>query len=74
MDAAQYDTRTGDVVIHRTGRPWPVEFAHSDALILAVPMISSVYERDSIARYLGDVVSERTMRDVDAALIKHFGL
>lgn len=74
LDATQYNTRMSDVVIHGMGPPWPAEFAHSDALILAVPMITSVYERDSIARYLGDVVSERTMRDVDAALLKHFGL
>jgi hypothetical protein len=61
-------------VLQRTGSEWLRAFSEADALILAVPMITSVYERDSIARYLGDVVSERTMRELDAALVTHFGL
>jgi hypothetical protein len=74
LNEAEYETRAGDVVLRRTGSDWLRAFSETDALILAVPMITSVYERDSIARYLGDVVSESTMRDIDAALVKHFGL
>lgn len=74
LDAAEYDARAGDVVIHRTGSRWPAEFAHTEALILAVPMITSIYEPDSLARYSPDVISEQTMHDIDAALERHFGL
>jgi hypothetical protein len=74
LNEADYETRPGDVVLRRTGSDWLRAFSDTDALIFAVPMIISVYERDSIARYLGDAVSERTMRDIDAALVKHFGL
>jgi hypothetical protein len=74
LDEAEYEAHPGDVVLRRTGSDWLRAFVETDALIFAVPMITSVYERDSIARYLGDVVSESTMRDIDAALVKHFGL
>lgn len=74
LNEADYETRPGDLLLRRTGSDWLRSFTDADALIVAVPMITSVYERDSIARYLGDVVSEQTMRNVDAALVKHFGL
>ena len=42
--------------------------------ILAVPMVSTVYQPDHIRRYLGTIVPSEVMRRVEAALAVHFGL
>jgi hypothetical protein len=74
LDALEYDARPGDVVVndasfHGLGRA----AGEARTWILAVPMITSVYERDSLARYSSRVISEDTMREVEAALALHFG-
>lgn len=74
LSEAKYETRAGDVILRRTSSEWLRTFGETDSLIFAVPMITSVYERDSLARYLDDVVSESTMREIDAALMQHFGV
>jgi hypothetical protein len=74
LDAAEYEHRAGDVVLRRAGAHWLSPFGEAEALILAVPMITSVYERDSLARYSEAVISESTMREVEIALALHFGL
>lgn len=74
LNEAEYDTRAGDVVVRRTGSGWLHVFENAETLLLAVPMITSVYEPDSLARYSADVVSESTMREIEAALTMHFGL
>jgi hypothetical protein len=42
--------------------------------ILAVPMVSTLYLPDHIARYLDIVVPTEIMADVERALVAHFGL
>lgn len=74
LSALEYDASPGDVLVSHTGG-WTGRLAgHAQPMLLAVPMITSVYERDSLARYCKTVVCESTMRDVEAALTLHFGL
>jgi hypothetical protein len=75
LDSAEYDARPGDVVIHSNSPDWPGRvLASAESLILAVPLITSVYERDSLASYSRHVISDDTMQQVDVALAAHFGL
>jgi hypothetical protein len=75
LDPAEYEASPGDVVVHRATSNWVGEvFSNAESLILAVPMITSVYERDSLVRYSRHVISDTTMRNVEAALSVHFGL
>ena len=73
LDGEEYEARPGDVLVHHAvewaGGSWAVVQP-----LLAVPMITSVYERDSLARYTGAVVSDEVMREVEAALALHFGI
>jgi hypothetical protein len=74
LNGAEYDTGPGDVVVRRTSSDsFGSGFENAESLILAVPMITSVYERDSLARYSQQVISETTMRQVERALASHFG-
>ncbi len=74
LSTEEYDARPGDVVVHRTSSDWFARvFSKAESLILAVPMITSVYERDSLARYSQQLISETTMREVENALASHFG-
>lgn len=73
LDPAKYEAVPGDIVIHRTD--WLTgAFSSAGPLILAVPMITSVYERDSLGRYAQAVISDSAMREVEIALALHFGL
>jgi hypothetical protein len=74
LNSAEYDARPGDVVVARD-RVDSLEttFGNAESLILAVPLITSVYERDSLLRYSPHVVSESTMGKVELALEMHFG-
>jgi hypothetical protein len=74
LDASEYDMGPGDVLIDTASARWvPRVFNKATSLILAVPMITSVYERDSLVQYSEHVISESTMREVEAALGVHFG-
>lgn len=74
LNAAQYDARAGDVVVHQTSSDrLRRAFGTAESLILAVPLITSVYERDSLTHYSPHVISDSTMREVEAALALHFG-
>lgn len=74
LSALEYDASPGDVLVSHTGE-WSGRLAsHAQPLLLAVPMITSVYERDSLARYCRTVVSDATMREVEASLALHFDL
>lgn len=74
LNAAEYDARPGDVVVHQTSSDWLRRvFGTEESLILAVPLVTSVYERDSLAHYSPHVISDGTMREVEAALALHFG-
>jgi hypothetical protein len=74
LDTAEYDVRPGDVVIHRDSSDGLAGvFGNAESLILAVPMITSVYERDSLASYSRHLISDGTMREVEVALALHFG-
>ena len=74
LNAMVYDATPGDVLVQNT-LDWQGRFAlRLHPLLLAVPMITTVHERDSIVRYTRTIVSEATMRDVEAALVLHFGL
>lgn len=74
LNAMEYDASPGDVLVAHTGA-WRGRLPSlTQPVLLAVPMITSVYERDSLARYTRTVVSETTMRDVETALAFHFGL
>lgn len=42
--------------------------------LIAVPLVTTVHERGSIARYTRAIVSDATMREVEASLMLHFGL
>jgi hypothetical protein len=74
LDAAEYEARPGDVLVPQMPSEPPASFGHAEPLILAVPMITSVYERDSLARYSQHVISDSTVREVEGALALHFGL
>jgi hypothetical protein len=74
LDSAAYDARPGDVVVPRDGADsWGRVFGNAESRILAVPLITSVYERDSLLRYSPHVISESTMGKVELALAMHFG-
>lgn len=74
LNAMEYDATPGDVLVQSTSG-WRGRFAlRLHPILLAVPMITTVHERDSLARYTRTIVSEAAMRDVEAALILHFGL
>lgn len=74
LDAAEYAAQPGDVVVHGTGSDLPGQvFGTAESLILAVPMITSVFERDSLTHYSPHVISVSTMKEVEAALALHFG-
>jgi mRNA-degrading endonuclease toxin of MazEF toxin-antitoxin module len=62
-----------DVVIPGTSRLAQLGSAIPGGM-LAPSMISTVYQPDHIARYLGLVVEPEMMRQVDEALELHFGL
>jgi hypothetical protein len=73
LDPAKYEAVPGDIILHR--RDWlSAGPPGTQPLILAVPLITSVYERDSLGRYGQWVVSESAMREVEIALALHFGL
>jgi hypothetical protein len=74
LNAMEYDASPGDVLVAHTGAWRGRTPALTQPVLLAVPMITSVYERDSLARYTRTVVSETTMADVETALAFHFGL
>lgn len=74
LDAMQYDPSPGDVLVGNTSA-WQGRFSlRVHPILLAVPLITSVHERDSLARYTRTIVSEDTMREVETALVLHFGL
>jgi hypothetical protein len=74
LSAIEYDATPGDVLVAHTGT-WRGRLPmHAQPILLAVPMITSVFERDSLARYTRTVVGEATMRDVETALTLHFDL
>jgi hypothetical protein len=74
LNAMEYDAAPGDVLVQSTSG-WQGRFAlQLHPVLLAVPLITTVHERDSLARYTRTIVSEATMRDVEAALMLHFGL
>jgi hypothetical protein len=73
LGADEYQAVAGDVLVD--GTEWSGSEEHSGPpVLLAVPMITSVYERDSLAAYSASVASERTMRRIDSALCSRFGL
>ncbi len=75
LDEEEYEAHRGDVVVDRTSADWfSGVFEGTKSLILAVPMITSVYERDSLAGYSRVVISGSTMHEVESALARHFGL
>jgi hypothetical protein len=74
LNAAEYDARPGDVVIDRSSRDGAGQvFGSAESLILAAPLVTSVYERDSLASYSRHVIDDGTMRKVEVALALHFG-
>jgi hypothetical protein len=74
LNAMEYDATPGDVLVQNTSA-WQGRFAlRIHPVLLAVPLITTVHERDSIARYTRTIICEGTMRDVDAALLLHFGV
>jgi mRNA-degrading endonuclease toxin of MazEF toxin-antitoxin module len=73
LSAVEYDASPGDVLVPHTGGWLGRVPALAPPLLLAVPMITSVYERDSLARYCR-TGSDATMRDAEAALAIHFGV
>jgi hypothetical protein len=74
LNAMEYDATPGDVLVQNTSA-WQGRFAlRVHPILLAVPLITTVHERDSIVRYTRTIVSADTMRDVEAALLLHFGV
>jgi hypothetical protein len=74
LNAMEYHATPGDVMVHSTSG-WQGRFSLKvQPILLAVPMITTVHERDSIARYTRTIVSEATMREVESALVLHFGV
>jgi hypothetical protein len=74
LNAMEYDAAPGDVLVQNTSA-WQGRFALGfHPVLVAVPLITTVHERDSLARYTRTIVSEATMRAVEAALLLHFGL
>lgn len=74
LDAMQYDAAPGDVLVENTSA-WQGRLSlRVHPILLAVPLITSVHERDSLARYTRTIVSEQTMREVETALTFQFGL
>lgn len=74
LNAMEYDASPGDVLVQNTSA-WQGRFAlRLHPILLAVPLITTVHERDSLARYTRTIVCESTMRDVAAALVLHFGV
>ncbi|HST61008.1 MAG TPA: hypothetical protein VLK84_20055 [Longimicrobium sp.] len=74
LNAMQYGATAGDVLVENTSS-WQGRFSlRVHPILLAVPLITSVHERDSLARYTRTIVSEDTMCQVEAALMLHFGL
>lgn len=74
LNAMEYDATPGDVLVQETSG-WQGRFSLKiHPILLAVPMITTVHERGSLARWTRTLVSESTMCDVDMALLLHFGL
>lgn len=74
LNAMEYDATPGDVLVQNTAG-WQGRFSlQLQPVLVAVPMITSVYEREFIARYTRTIVSEATMCEVESALLLHFGL
>jgi hypothetical protein len=74
LSAVEFDAAPGDVLVQNTS-DWQGRFAlRVHPLLIAVPLVTTVHERDSIARYTRTIVGEATMRDVEASLVLHFGL
>lgn len=74
LNAMEYDATPGDVMVQSTSG-WQGRLSlRIQPVLLAVPLITTVHERDGIARYTRTIVSESTLRDVEAALLLHFGL
>ncbi|HEX6909738.1 MAG TPA: hypothetical protein VF142_05075 [Longimicrobium sp.] len=74
LNAMAHEATPGDVLVQNT-LDWRGRLAlRLHPLLLAVPMITTVHERDSITRYTRTIVSEAARRDVEAALVLHFGL
>jgi hypothetical protein len=74
LNAMLYDPTPGDVAVQNTSG-WQGRFSlRIQPILLAVPLITTVHERDSITRYTRTLVSEATMREVEAALVLHFGV
>jgi hypothetical protein len=74
LNAMEYDATPGDVLVQSTSGWQGRLFLEVHPVLLAVPLITTVHERDGIARYTRTIVSEPTLREVDAALLLHFGL
>lgn len=73
FDAAEFESRDLDVVV--TGVDWLARISGSPgSVILAAPLIFSVYGPTHIARYTPVIVDDNTMRQVDTALAIHFGI
>lgn len=74
LNAMEYDATPGDVMVQNTSG-WQGRLSLKvHPVLLAVPLATTVHERDGIARYTRTLVSESTMREADAALLRHFGL
>lgn len=74
LNAMEYEATPEDVVVQSTAA-WQGRLAlGAHPVLLAVPLVTTVHERGSLARYTRTLVSESTMREVDAALLLHFGL
>ncbi|HEX6042591.1 hypothetical protein [Longimicrobium sp.] len=74
LNAMEFDAAPGDVLVQDTSG-WQGRFAlRLHPVLIAVPLVTTVHERDSIARYTRTIVSETTMREVEASLMLHFGL
>ena len=70
----QYDATPGEVLVENASA-WQGRLSlRVYPILLAVLIITSVHERDSLARYTRTIVSENTMREVEASLVLHFGL
>lgn len=74
LNAMEYHAAPGDVLVQNPS-DWDGRFAlRHRSLLIAVPLVTTVHERDSIARYTRTIVSEGTMLEVEASLALHFGL
>lgn len=73
LDANDFDERPGDVLVRGPGWARAVMGRRAD-VIIAAPLIQTVYEPEFINRYHDSVLDESTMRQVESALALHFGL